>query len=89
MSELGELLELLHGARSRFRTARGVLRSRHSSRLMHEAMKRENARKRRGRGGSGSLVMFSTGGDGAEEPPDLVEDRIRFWLEPPEGCAKR
>lgn len=85
MSELGELLELLYGARSRFRTARGVLRSRHSSRLMHEAMLRENTRRTRGRGGSrSSLVMFATGGDGAEESPDLVEDRIRFWLEPPD-----
>jgi hypothetical protein len=30
MSELGELLELLYGARTRFRTSRGTLRTRQS-----------------------------------------------------------
>ena len=41
MSELGELLELLYGARHSFRTARGVLRRTYSWRLTQEAMKRE------------------------------------------------
>lgn len=86
MSELGELLELLYGARSRFRTARGVLRRRYSWRLTQEAMKRENARRTQGRAGRGSVQMmsFATGGEPAEEPPDLHEERIRFWFEPPE-----
>jgi outer membrane lipoprotein-sorting protein len=86
VSELGELLELLYGARRRFRTARGVLNRRHSWRLMQEAMKRENARRTRGRAGHGSvqLMRFASAGEPAEEPPDVQEERIRFWFEPPE-----
>ncbi len=84
MSELGELLELLYGARHSFRTARGVLRRTYSWRLTQEAMKRENARHKRGRGGSVQLMAFATGGPSAEEPPDVHEERIRFWFEPPE-----
>ncbi|HJX49394.1 MAG TPA: hypothetical protein VJ375_16255 [Gaiellaceae bacterium] len=84
MSELGELLELLHGARGSFRTARGVLVHRYSSRLMQEAMKRDNARLSRRRGGSGATLMtFATSGGSTEEPPDLHEELIRFWYEPP------
>ena len=81
MSELGELLELLYGARRSFRTARGVVRRTYSWRLTLEAMHRENARRGR-RGGGGSMIMF-TSGEGGEEPPDEREDRVRFWFEPP------
>lgn len=82
MSELGDLLELLHGARRSFRTARGVLRRRHNWRLGQEAIKRENARNRRG--GRSSMVMFSTSGGSGEELPDVREERVSFWYEPPE-----
>jgi len=82
VSELGDLLELLHGARGSFRTARGVLRRRHNWRLGQEAITRENARNRRG--GRSSMVMFSTSGGSGEEPPDVREERVSFWYEPPE-----
>jgi outer membrane lipoprotein-sorting protein len=82
VSELGELLELLYGARSSFRTARGVLRRRSSRRLSQAAMVRQNARRRRG--GTGQIVMFASGGGTAEEPPDLQEEVTRFWFEPPD-----
>jgi outer membrane lipoprotein-sorting protein len=79
VTELGELLELLHGARHRFRTARGTVRRRHNWRLMQEAMKRENAR--RGRGGS--IVLLQVAGQSGAEPPDVHEELVRFWFEPP------
>jgi hypothetical protein len=40
MGELGELLELLHGARGRYRTVRGVLRHRSSLCLSQQAHER-------------------------------------------------
>jgi outer membrane lipoprotein-sorting protein len=83
VSELGDLLELLYGARSSFRTVRGVLRHRHSTRLTQEAMLRENARRASRRaGGGGAMLQFARGGQ-AEEPPDLQEEVTRFWFEPP------
>jgi hypothetical protein len=82
MSELGELLELLHEARHRYRTARGVMRRRHNWRLTQEAMKRSNARSRRG-GSTGQVMMFASRG-GAEAQPDVHEEVIRFWVEPPD-----
>jgi outer membrane lipoprotein-sorting protein len=84
VSELGELLELLYGARHSFRTARGVVRHTHSWRLTQEAAKRANARRRQGRGGSVTLMQLATSGESAEEPPDIQEETIRFWFEPPE-----
>ena len=83
MDELGELLELLYGARHRFRTARGVLLYRWSHRLTMEAMKREEARRKQ-RGGSQSQIMFATRAGDEPEPPDLHEERTRFWWEPPD-----
>jgi hypothetical protein len=43
VGELGELLELLYGARMRFRTARGVVDYRHSNPLLQEAHRRQAA----------------------------------------------
>lgn len=82
MSELGDLLELLYGARSSFRTARGVVRTRHSMRLTQEGIRRQNAL-RRGGGGS-MMVQFASAGGSGEEPPDLQEEVARFWFEPPD-----
>jgi outer membrane lipoprotein-sorting protein len=82
MSELGELLELLYSARRSFRTARGVLRRRSNWRLAREAMRRENARNRGG--GSRSVMMFARSSGSGEEPPDVQEERVVFWYEPPD-----
>ena len=84
MTELGELLELLYGARNRFTTARGVLLRRHSTRLTMEAMKREQARQKRSRGGGQFQMMFARGDSSGPEPPDLHQERVRFWWEPPD-----
>jgi outer membrane lipoprotein-sorting protein len=83
VDELGELLELLYSARGRFRTARGVLLHRWSQRLTIEAMKREEETRTR-RGGSQSQIMFATRAGDEPEPPDLHEERTRFWWEPPD-----
>ena len=84
MSEhLGELLELLYGARNRFRTARGVVVSRHSMRLTTEGMRRERRRQRRF--GGGSMVQFAFATSESDEPaPDIHEEHTRFWWEPPD-----
>jgi outer membrane lipoprotein-sorting protein len=82
VSELAERLELLHEARHRYRTARGVMRRRHNWRLTQEAVKRANARSRRG--GMGHVQMFASGSGGAETQPDVHEEVIRFWVEPPD-----
>jgi outer membrane lipoprotein-sorting protein len=88
VGELGELLELLYGARMRFRTARGVVDYRHSNRLLQEAHRRQAARMNRRRGGGRTSMLqvaFASreGGDGAE-PADVHVERVRFWWEPPE-----
>jgi outer membrane lipoprotein-sorting protein len=82
-SELGQLLELLYGARWRFRTARGVLYHRGSRRLGREAMEREMERANRRGGGRVMRQVTLYGAGGGEEPQDLQEERLRFWWEPP------
>jgi hypothetical protein len=84
MDELGELLELLYTARRRFRTARGVLLHRRSHRLTMEAMKREQARQPRPGGGGSFQIMLATAGGDEPEPPDVHEERTRFWWDPPD-----
>lgn len=86
MAPLGELLELLYGARRRIRTARGVVSYRQSTSRMHEAHRRELERANRRRGGATQtmLVAFRSAGGAADEPPDVYEERQRFWWEPPE-----
>lgn len=85
MARLGDVLELLYGARGRFRTARGVVSYRQSTSRMQEAGRRELERVKRGRGsGRYTLqVAFARSGGDADAPPDLYEERQRFWWEPP------
>lgn len=83
MAPLGELLELLYGARRRSRTARGVVSYRQSRSRMHEAHRRELAR-RRGGATQTMLVAFRRADDDPDEPPDVYEERQRFWWEPPD-----
>jgi outer membrane lipoprotein-sorting protein len=83
MTHLATVLELLYTARMRYRTARGALTYRHSTSLMMQAHRRQAERwnRRPGRGGS-TLVAFSSSDRGGEEPPDLHEERARFWWQP-------
>lgn len=51
---------------------------------MHEAMQREMERVNR-RGGARMMRQVTLYGEsGGEEPPDLYEQRVRFWWEPPD-----
>ena len=86
IGELGELLELLYGARVRFRTARGALEYRHSNRVMQEAHRRIAAQtgRRRGGGRVSSMQVSFTSRHGGGIAPDEHEERWRFWWEPPE-----
>ncbi len=85
MSGLGELLELLHGARGRYRTVRGVLRHWWRMSLLHEAHERwERALREAGHIRGTAYAMMMAVGDGpAAEPPDREEQVVRFWSEPP------
>ncbi|CAN5823103.1 hypothetical protein BH20ACT14_BH20ACT14_10570 [soil metagenome] len=85
MSELGELLELLHGARRRYRTVCGVLRHSWRMSLSQEAHERwERAMREAGhaRGTAYARMMAVSEGPPAE-PPDRQEQIVRFWSEPP------
>jgi hypothetical protein len=85
MSELGELLELLHGASRRYRTVRGVLRHWWRMSLLQTAHERWE-RAMRGAGharGTGYARMMAMGEGASEEPPDRQEQVVRFWSEPP------
>jgi outer membrane lipoprotein-sorting protein len=79
MSELGDLLVLLHGARGRTSTVRATVRTwRHDGR-MREAMARSARR--------GSAVMYA--GDGDEDAGrDPVEGLVRVWLAPPDRARE-
>lgn len=77
MSELGDLLELMHGARNRYRTLRLTMREwQHSGR--HLRVFEEQAR-RRPRGGG--LVMYSAGEAEADSPPTEEQVTVvRLWI---------
>ncbi len=86
MGSLAELLELLYGAHGRVKSARGVVWHRQSFSRMHEAHRRELERVNRGRGGRVGTMQtaFSRSAGEAVEPPDLYEERQRFWWQPPD-----
>jgi outer membrane lipoprotein-sorting protein len=74
MSELGDLLELLHGA-GRFRTARVEFRTwQHASRGM--AAFRSQA--------EGAVMMYAQSEAEGPPPPEESESQARLWLEPPD-----
>src|SRR5687767_6305513 len=79
MTELGELLVLLHGARNRVSTVRAVVHTWRHLRLGHEAM----ARAARATGGG-----FTAYGPLDEPQPEAFESRIRLWLAPPDRARE-
>jgi hypothetical protein len=84
MSELGELLELLHGARRRYRTVRGVLRHRWNLSLSQQAHERWERSLRDAHARGTAYAMLTAVGEGPPaEPPDRQEQVVRFWSEPP------
>ena len=83
MEELERLLGLLHGARDRWRTARGVMTYTVDVRLAERARERWEDERRRGGDRLGtayaSMVAFGPGG----EAPGRMRSTTRFWHEPP------
>src|SRR5918996_6485191 len=74
VSDLGDLLMLLHGARGRISTVRATVRSWRDAPLMREAMERSARR--------GSVVMYGPDGD-HEADREPIESVVRVWLSPP------
>jgi hypothetical protein len=68
VSELGELLVLMHGARGRVTTVRATVRTWNDIARTHEAMSRR-----------GTVVMYGPPDEETER-----ENLLRVWLEPPE-----
>jgi len=83
VTELPDLVELLHGAPESFRTVRGTIRSWHDRAIQERAFERHRAEMEERRGGGrsfGVLLLRSQG----PEPPPIVEETIRLWLERPD-----
>jgi hypothetical protein len=79
MSELGQLLELMHGARSRWQTVRATIRSwRHQERF---GVAWERHHERESRSGSSASVRFGTVGRDSEPEPETFESSTRLWVE--------
>ena len=78
MSELGDVLELLHGAHRRFTSVRATIREWHH----HERSERAFARFAEGRGGSIGAVFATRSEEGP--PPPATETVVRLWWEPPD-----
>lgn len=80
VSELGDLLELLHGSRGGFRTFRGRYRLWRDEAAYEEAFRAaaEAAEE------ESSTVLFATAAPGGEVHPPARETEWRIWLEPPD-----
>jgi hypothetical protein len=80
VSELGDVLELMHGARGRYSTLRATIREwQHLERSARAFERHVDAAS--ARGGSGSFMVSY--GFGAEQPPEATEALIRLWVMPP------
>jgi hypothetical protein len=79
VSDFGDLLVLLHGARGRISTVRATVRSWRDVRRMAEAFERSARR--------GSVVMYAPGG-GPEAGRESVESVVRVWLAPPDRARE-
>ena len=77
MSDLGELLVLLHGARRRVATVRAIVRNWRHQQRMREAMQRTE------RAGSVTLFGPAVGPEGV-----AVENVLRVWLAPPDRARE-
>jgi hypothetical protein len=78
VTDVGDLLVLLHGARDRVSTVRAVVRTWRHVRVSHEAMAR--------RADHGGFVAYRP----AEEPErESVESRVRVWLAPPDRVREQ
>jgi hypothetical protein len=77
MTDLGDLLVLMHGARDRVSTVRAVVRTWQHVRVSREAMARRADR--------GAVMAYVP----ADEPErESVESLVRVWLAPPDGARE-
>jgi hypothetical protein len=81
VSQLGDLLEVVHNSRRSFRTFRGRYRLWRDERLAQEAFLAA-AEAAKARGGS-SVAIISTG-PGDEPAPAFSESEWRIWLQRPD-----
>lgn len=82
MTDAALVLELLYGARHRYRAVRGVLESWHNPRRLMEAHRRRAARQR-GRAYA-SVYMVASSGESPAELPSEQREMIRLWYQPPD-----
>jgi hypothetical protein len=82
VEELGRLLVLLHGARDRWQTARGVLRSSVELGLAEQARERWDEERRR-RGDQLETAYLRMTAHGGGDLPERMTSTTRFWLDPP------
>jgi outer membrane lipoprotein-sorting protein len=81
MSELGDLLVLMHEARDRFRTVRATIREWGHVERSERALKRQIEKSR---AAAHQVAVATATARGAAEPaPDAWEALIRLWLEKP------
>jgi hypothetical protein len=78
MTELGDLLVLLHGARDRVSTVRAVVRTWQHVRVSREAMARRSDR--------GGFVAYGPAGEPERE---TAESLTRVWLAPPDRAREQ
>ena len=78
VSELGDLLVLLHGARSRISTVRATVRTWRDDERVREAIERCEQR--------GTVVTYAPAGEDADREP--VQGIIRVWLAPPDRARE-
>lgn len=85
MSELGDLLELMHGARRRWSTVRLVLRRWNDTDLGRLAMER-GAEKARTQGAGVSILRVGARSESKKNDPypETYESVSRMWLDPPQ-----
>jgi hypothetical protein len=79
VSDVGDLLELLHGAADRWQTLQCTIRSWHDTELQGRAIERWQASVGRG---AGQTIIFSTDGD--EPRPRTYEFNQRLWIVKPD-----
>lgn len=79
VSDVGDLLELLHGASDRWQTFQGTVRTWHDTELQRRAMERWQAEQGQG---TGQVMLFSAGDETA--PPREYEFGQRVWIVKPD-----
>jgi hypothetical protein len=81
VTELPDLLELLAGADTSFRTVRLTVRRRRDRARASEAFDRHTEERQRERIGTAALLLV---GDEAEPEPEPLDETARIWLEQPD-----